>query len=242
MGKMNLLKSNYTGSVGATTGAVQRGTSVVKAKIWSKAPANPTQQHSVRAFESLNRVCGIMARRWANWLPVKKTNTLLHNALAHYFKKVVENHAFDVAGFKEHVSGISNILVSEFEFNSETGALKFTATASLRYWEQRKESWIVVVTDATGHILHYAEPQALTYTFDATVTPVDPQIIYVLCFSSAEINGKKQLTGFTAGASVFDGVWFPLLQDGVSRAYIQDKVLYIEAPNAYWQDGKIYIP
>lgn len=238
---MNLLKSNYTGSVGATTGAVQRGTSVVKAKIWSKAPANPTQQHSVRAFESLNRVCGIMARRWANWLPVKKTNTLLHNALAHYFKKVVENHTFNISGFAEHVINISSISVSGYEFNSETGALKFTAMANLKYWEQRKESWIVIVTDATGHILHYAEPQALTYTFDATVTPVNPERIYILCFASAEIDGKKRLTAFYPEMPVSNETWYVGATGGILRYWVENKILYIEAPTAYVENEVLHI-
>lgn len=241
MGKMNLLKSNYTGSVGATTGAVQRGQSVIKARVWSKAPASPTQKKSVRAFEALNRVCGIMAKRWAKWLPVKKENMLLHNALAKYFRAVVKNHAFDVAGFKERTNGTSSILVSGFDFNLESGSLKFKATATLNHWEQGLESWLIVVTDASGHILHCAEPRALEYEFDAVVTPVDPEIIYVLCFASSIQSGKPVLTGFTAGASVFGGVWFPLLQDGIQSAWFENGVLYIVSPSAVYDNGRIII-
>lgn len=242
MGKLNVLKANWTGSVGNTTGVVQHGKSVIKAKIWSKAPASPVQKSSVRAFEALNRVCGILARRWAKWLPVKKGNMLLHNALAKYFSAVVANHTFDVAGFRERVTGDAKIAVTNFDFDSSTGSLRFTATAQLADFESGHESWVIVVTDAGGRILHFAQPAGTVYNYNATVSAIDPSIIYVLCFSASNISGKNVLTGFTGGVSVFNGVWFPLMTGAVQRAYVQGNTLYIEAPSAYYADGKITFP
>lgn len=241
MAQINLLKANYTGSIGNTTGVELAGQNVIKAKIWSKAPASQLQKNNVRAFEALNRVCGVMARRWAKWLPVKKQNKLLHNALAHYFKKVVEKHTFDVSGFEEHVLNTSKITVTDFSYNQETGALKFTANATLQYWEQKKESWIVIVADAKGNILNYAEPKATTYTFDAKVTTANPERIYVLCFASAEIDGKKYFTAFYPEMPVSNGVWYVGATGGVMQYWVENKTLYIVAPAAYVENGVLHI-
>lgn len=242
MGKMNLLKANYTGSVGATTGAEVHGASVVKAKIWSKAPASPLQRSNVRAFEALNRVCGVMARNWSAWVPVKKGNMLLHNALARYFKAVVAGHVFDVAGFKEHVTGTSSILVSDFEFDASTGSLRFTASASLHGFENGTESWCIIVVDTAGRILHWAQPRATVYSFDAVVPALDSEVVYTLCFASERKGAGNVLTAFSAGASVFDGVWFPLLVDSVSKCWLEGNVLHVESEGARYEDGAIIFP
>jgi hypothetical protein len=53
---MHLLKANYTGSVGKTTGAIWKGKPVIKAKIDSKVKHNATQITAVRSFEAWLRM------------------------------------------------------------------------------------------------------------------------------------------------------------------------------------------
>lgn len=64
MAIMNLLKANWTGSVGKTTGQEYGGKRIIKAKIDGRVGLNQIQTENLRKFERLNRVAAVMARHY----------------------------------------------------------------------------------------------------------------------------------------------------------------------------------
>lgn len=242
MAVVNILKANYTGSIGNTTGVELHGENVVKAKIWSKAPANPTQKNSVRSFESLNRICGIMARKWGAWLPVKKGNMLLHNALAKYFKDVVKDHTFDVPAFQEYADGTSSIDVQLRQYSKTTGKLKIRVKATLQDFETGLESWCVIVCDYSGHIMLFEVPKGTEYETEQIVGCQDPRQVYVICFASSKRGGRPRFTACTAIPRAWDGIWYTSTTQSVIQATFnsQQNLVQVETTGMRVENGILY--
>lgn len=240
MAQINLLKANYTGSIGNTTGVNLSGQSVIKAKIWSKAPASRIQKNNVRAFESLNRICGVLARKWADWLPVKKGNVMLHNALATYFKDVISDHQFNIKKFADYADGTSEIQVTQSTYNRETGLLKLKASATLQDFDTGLEQWAIIVCDAKANIMLFVNPKATEYQTEQIVACPNPQMIYILCFASSKKGGKTHFTACHPIEREFDGVWYTSITQSVisatfnastSTAVIEADGIWFESPD-----------
>lgn len=218
MAQINLLKANYTGSIGNTTGVELKGQSVIKAKIWSKAPASRIQKNNVRAFESLNRICGVLARKWADWMPVKKGNVMLHNALATYFKDVISDHQFNIKKFADYADGTSEIQVKQSNYNRDTGLLKLKASATLQDFDTGLEQWAIIVCDARAHIMLFVNPKATEYQTEQIVACQNPEMIYILCFASSKKGGKTHFTACAVSPKPFDGTWYTSVTQSVITA------------------------
>jgi hypothetical protein len=115
---MNLLRADWTGSVGRTTGARSKGKSIIKAKIEGKAPPNELQTRSLRAFESLNRLSAAIARDAWQYTGLSDRSMLRHNAVARWLKPVVSNHEFDLDGISRAMPPTGNIRIDAAVYDS----------------------------------------------------------------------------------------------------------------------------
>lgn len=95
MAEMDLLKANFTGKLGALSGANWKGRPVIKAAPFSKAPPSAIQTNSVRAFECLNRLSSAIAEVAFPYLNLSDKKMLRHNAVAHWLKPLVATHSFE---------------------------------------------------------------------------------------------------------------------------------------------------
>lgn len=89
MAIMNLLRADWTGSLGQMTGVRTRGKSVLKTKIDGRAPLTAEQTQNLRRFEDLNRLACFMARHWGILLTPKSWHGLKHNWFAHHWKMIM---------------------------------------------------------------------------------------------------------------------------------------------------------
>lgn len=242
MAQINLLKANYTGSIGNTTGVELAGQNVIKAKIWSKAPASNLQKNNVRAFEALNRVCGVMSRKWAQWLPVKKNNMLLHNALAKYFKDVVQNHTFNPNTFEQYADGTSTITINHCTYDQRTGELRLKVAGNLQDFDTGLEQWAIIVCDAKAHIMLFVNPRATEYETEQTVGCSDPSKIYVICFASSKKTGKTHFTACAVSPKPFDGTWYTSVTQSVITAVYDANTykLILTTSGMYVQNNTLY--
>jgi uncharacterized protein (UPF0248 family) len=94
---INLIKAGYTGSLGQTTGAQVKGKNIVKAKIWSKRPANAAQTGALRSFESVNRLAGAIGRTCFDLTGLSAKGMLKHNAVARFLQPMLKNKIFEPA-------------------------------------------------------------------------------------------------------------------------------------------------
>jgi hypothetical protein len=125
MAEMNLLKSNFSGTLGRLCGTTWKGKSVVKAKPFSKAPPSKAQTQSVRAFEALNRISAVIAKQGFSYMGLSQKTMLPHNAVAKFLKPIIENHQFDISKASKVIPQDGDQLILGFTFNrsTETGTL-----------------------------------------------------------------------------------------------------------------------
>ena len=123
MGEMNLLQSNFTGSVGAVTGVKWKKQNVIKKKIWHKAPPQAVQTNSLRAFEALNRVSAKIAKLMWYQLGISDRHMQKHNAIAKMCKAVVENHSFNVMGFSQIFPVTGETAIQNYSEDTETNTV-----------------------------------------------------------------------------------------------------------------------
>jgi hypothetical protein len=120
MAEMNLLKANFTGSLGRVTGSEWKGKPVVKSRIFSKAPPSKAQTQSVRAFEALNRLSAAVAKEGFPYMGLSTKTLLPHNAVAKFLKPAIENHIFDVANLSKIMPKDGDQAILGFTHNKST--------------------------------------------------------------------------------------------------------------------------
>lgn len=194
MGKMNLLKADFTGSLGEYTGAHDKGQSVIKAKIWSKAPPSPKQTSNVRAFEALNRLASIIAKKMWYFLPLKQGNLHKHNVVAQWLKPIIKNHVYEPENIAEVILPGNAITVSEFAIDTATGELRLNASCSLGAVLTQKARWFLAVADSKGVILAYVLGSSTSASLAQFVPLVNDGPYYLIGFTSEWLkrNGKEQ--------------------------------------------------
>lgn len=202
MGKLDLLNSAYTGSVGETTGAKWKGQHVVKGKIWSKTPPSITQTKSVRAFEALNRVGSAISAKWFYWLGIKAATMHKHNAVARLLKDTVSEHEFTPQAMLNvfHENGTADVETLNVDFS--TGKIDIVAKTTLNPATDRNSSWGVFVFTQQGTVLYTNTPEtsSITASFLAPISEQDT--VYCLVTTSQKQNQKYTLGGTLKGKSL----------------------------------------
>lgn len=193
MGKMDLLNANISGTVGAMTGQVYKGKSVLHARIWSRTPLNRTQKNSVRAFEALNRLSCAISKHWFYWLGIRADNMLKHNAVAHFLQPVVADHTFNIAVLPELFPDASLTALGSVDYNSETGQISFSASYVGAVPLGINASWLVLVFDNAGHVFYSESPSESSITRSFIIPGNPAQKPTVLVLASNKANGKYVL-------------------------------------------------
>lgn len=194
MGSMNLLKADFTGSVGEFTGARDKGRSVIKAKIWSKEPPSALQTRNVRAFEGLNRLASVIARLYWYYLPLKQGNMHKHNVVARWLKPVVAKHEYDPTAIRSVIPAGSALSLGAFSVDEVTGAVGVVVRCSLPGLSEGTARYFVAVTDSRGKILMAQVGTTAQLTYNAQVPLTNPAPYYLIAFASQKVrvNGKEQ--------------------------------------------------
>lgn len=190
MGKMDLLNANISGSVGAVTGQVYKGKSVLHARIWSRAPLNSTQKSSVRAFECLNRLSCAISKHWFYWLGIRADNILKHNAVARFLQPVIADHTFNTAVLPSIFQNPSLATLGDVQYNSATGKLDFSASYVGEIPLGNQASWLVLVFDQQGHVFYSESPAASSVSRSLFIPSAPAQQPTVLALASNKIDGK----------------------------------------------------
>ena len=207
MGKMDLLNANISGTVGAMTGQVYKGKSVLHARIWSRTPLNRTQKNSVRAFEALNRLSCAISKHWFYWLGIRADNMLKHNAVAHFLQPVVADHTFNTAVLPELFPDSSSVALGEVQYNPETGKLDFSASYIGAVPLGNSASWLVLVFDQAGHVFYSEAPAESSISRSFIISGAPAQQPDILILSSVKSNGKF-LLGMAQGLPLVVGSIF----------------------------------
>jgi hypothetical protein len=157
MGLMNLLKADFTQSVGKVTGARWKGVSVVKSKIEYKAAPTATQTHALRRYEIyLRLVAAVYAQVKASkrFLP---PNMSLFNWAASKSKDTL-NSGGELAGKINIHAPIKDVLeVRSATYAEDTSILTMIWPTSSSIEQYPLVEAVVTLHDVAGYKLGTAE-------------------------------------------------------------------------------------
>lgn len=153
MGKLNLIKSNFTGQVGAFTGQRYKGRNVIKSNEHKKRHPNTVQTKSVRAFECLNRMASSCVRDLWPYLGLSDRKQLKHNALASHWKPLIADHTFT----PENLSRLYPL--SDLEITSQINLVldneNFTVIWNVPDYDPAEKEIYNAVIDSRGNVVYF---------------------------------------------------------------------------------------
>lgn len=189
MATMHLLKSSINGSLGSHTGVTLHGKPIIKAKIWSKTPANPTQKASVRSFEKLNRLSSAIAKTFWQWLPLSDKKMYKHNAVAHFLAGVVSGHTFDPEEIKNIIPTGEEVHIDVFNVYTESQKVQISVSSTLEGLKTGTQAILVIAFDSQGIVFFCQKltEQVLNVELETNIFP--ERDYYCLAFSSTHENG-----------------------------------------------------
>lgn len=239
MGKLHLLKASYTGSVGEQTGAKLRSTNVIKQKIWSKAPPSPLQKKNVRAYETICRIAGVLARKWWKYLGLKQGNMLKHNAVARWLKPTIKNHVFDASAMDLVTHFDNSIIKKVFDIDGETGKLSLDLTLNRSMITGEDISWCILVCDGAGRTIFFIVPDSDEFKAEMTIPFLNYPPFYLFAWCSRLVDGKRVITCTAHYGYYAQGVILLDIVPNQEWYYAGDGIIATDSNIPTYEDGII---
>lgn len=207
MGLMDLLKADFTKSVGQTTGAHWKGKSILKARVFSKAPPTKPQTDSVRAFEALNRFCGAIAQRSFKGFGLDTSVLLPHNALCRLFKVIIQNHSSEPANLYFIFTHNDALQISSFNLNVSSGIFILEIEIDIFAQFPSGAMLYAVVFDNLGYAYYTFSGAVNNYSFTASAFFPKGRVFYACAFIVAPHKRRPNLFAFSLAAFQYDSFY-----------------------------------
>lgn len=167
MGKMNLLKANYSGKVGQTVGAKWKDQSTLRTY---STPANPNTeaQKSVRgAFAELTKFTALFADQIKYLSALDTSSMSVRNAIIKLNKEMIQNDSVDFEQLSISKGGLQK--PTSVVMTNASGQPKFTwaAPTATNFTEDAKA--VAVFVDPTDQIVEVVTAKATDLAAEATI-------------------------------------------------------------------------
>lgn len=239
MGKMNLLKAVFEGKVGENYGARQRKNTYLKAIPFSHAPSSPTQTACVRAFERLNRFSAKSVNVFYPFINNPKKILLKHNAVASFLKPLISGKVFEPSNFSQVIGNGDGASIIQFDVNTETGIITFSANETAFPAITATQKWGVVVFDSLGTVYLARVPSQTFIQQRIVATLPNDRVFYAIAFT-AEKRLNKWVLGnlqFEQTNCVVNGTLYTALTTDPTHFEVIDGVLYYTGTMFTIQNG-----
>lgn len=197
MATINLLKGSIQGSLGAFTGVRHKKTNVIKKKIWTKSPPSSKQTNAVRAFECLNRLSSVLAKKFWYHMGLSQGKMHKHNAVAKYLKPMVSEGQFSLLKLSAVIEddGINQIPLCTF--NQLNSQITTTFEVVLTTADGLPISTIGLIIDEHGRTYSADILTQETTTVKIGIPVNASNKVYGVTISSSIKNRKTWLHGLT---------------------------------------------
>lgn len=212
MGKMNLLKAGYTGTLGTTYGVKQRRIIYAKAKPFSHTPHNEVQKKSFTAFSKLQRFCSYVNKYYWKDLGLKDKDRNKMNVSAQFFKKMIVNHEFDFINVQNVVATTLDFTITKFEYIQEVQNFSVEMYIKEDLLEEENASLFLGVFTEDGTGIAVLRTENVTSSFELPTLFPNKSNAFLVAFFSCVRNGKRVLL-YCAERNlkndiVINSVWF----------------------------------
>lgn len=151
MGKMELLKSGFTGKVGTIYGSKGNGKINAKAVPFSHTPHNAKQKNAFTAFGCLQRLSAFISKsNFFELLNIKQKNMLNINSVAKWLKPMVSNGLFSIEKIENVIERSNLYSITQADFEKEKQVFKIAFTRNEQTPLEEKSKTVLFVADNTG--------------------------------------------------------------------------------------------
>lgn len=151
MGKMELLKSGFTGKVGTIYGSKGNGKINAKAVPFSHTPHNAKQKNAFTAFGCLQRLSAFISKSdFFELLNIKQKNMLNINSVAKWLKPMVSGGLFSIEKLENVIERSNLYSITQADFEKEKQVFKIAFTRNEQIPLEEKSKTILFVADNTG--------------------------------------------------------------------------------------------
>jgi len=196
MATMNLLKSDYEGKLGETTGVRIKGQSVVKSKIYSKRPPNDAQRGAVRSFEAVNRLAGAIARTAFSYTGLSSRDILPHNAVARFLSPMLVNKVFEPENIADILPLSERLTIYDNNNMPENEAFQYIFEVSPNIVISPDEKIIFIIFADTGHVHNCSILDFTNQSLTVSLSGVDRTNIKTLALISTLSSGKRYFSEY----------------------------------------------
>ncbi len=245
MGKLNLLKANYTGKVGETYGVEQYKKAIVKAIPFSHTPHNDKQNKSCRAFSLLNRLSATIAKNFWAYLDLSDKKMYRNNAVAQWLKPLLQDHEFILSKISDVIPQDSSLQLVNFEYDYKTFIFQITLKNLLESTNINDEKiYISVVTNQmVSKFVRVVQGENIFQSgmFDY----IDFAYFQLLCFKEIPWYKKHKIKGLILTAPVYviivNHVFYIMRWRWSSKPYISEHTLYLPSGTVFIENGVFYL-
>ena len=196
MGKMELLKSGFTGKVGTIYGSKGNGKINAKAVPFSHTPHNAKQKNAFTAFGCLQRLSAFISKsNFFELLNIKQKNMLNINSVAKWLKPMVSNGLFSVEKIENIIERSDLYTITQADFEKEKQVFKIAFTRSQARTAEEKSKTILFVADntGTGYISEVTENEVFAKSIPTKAVEVSNG--YAVVFEVYQKNKKTYFKG-----------------------------------------------
>lgn len=151
MGKMELLKSGFTGKVGTIYGSKGNGKINAKAVPFSHTPHNAKQKNAFTAFGCLQRLSAFISKSdFFELLNIKQKNMLNINSVAKWLKPMVSGGIFSIEKIENVIERSNLYTITQADFEKEKQVFKIAFTRNVQIPLEEKSKTVLFVADNMG--------------------------------------------------------------------------------------------
>ena len=196
MGKMELLKSGFTGKVGTIYGSKGNGKINAKAVPFSHTPHNEKQKKAFSAFGCLQRLAAFISKsNFFELLNIKQKNLLNINSVAKWLKPMVSDGLFSIEKIENVIERSDLYTITQADFEKEKQVFKIAFTRSQARAAEEKSKTVLFIADntGTGYISEVTENEVFAKSIPTKA--VEVQNGYAVIFEVYTKNKKTYFKG-----------------------------------------------
>lgn len=245
MGKMNLLKSNYIGQVGATYGVEQRHKAFVKAVPFSHAPHNEKQQNALQAFTFLNRLSSGIAKIFFPFLSLSDRKMYRNNAVSQWLKDSIRGGTFALENLSRIIPQDDSLVLKSYSYDSESMFFRLEIENVLENQNPNAEKIYIAAVTNRYVVKWQIQTQGGRYIGTGFFNYLDFAYFRFYAFKSYKRGNKWVQKGLCMSPPIYviivAGVFYTMRWPWVAKPYVIDETVFFPSENTYISSGILHL-
>lgn len=245
MGKINILKSGFTGKVGQTYGIEKRELYYIKAVPFSHSPHNTSQKQAKNNFVGLNRVASSVVKKMWKYLNLSDKSMYKNNALCKEWKNALTESTFVLENIKNVISEVGALEIKEIEYSPDLFTFIYSANELNKNLESKKQIiYLAIITNkliTKADIIGKGDSVVLSSVFDY----IDFAYFQVWAFKAVPVIKKWKLKGLSISSPIFviivNGVFYISRWQWLNIPYVNNYILYLPQEPNYINNGILFL-